>query len=175
MHASQMAANRYDPFSRLLHWVVAAVIIYAMCMGYILHALEGTKWFHFFSVLNMSLGTLATPIMLVRFTWRFFRPSVPYPATVAGRKKQLVVFLHEIFYLTIMLVLTSGFLMLHKDYHFFGLFHIARPVNVDVINDFFFKIHRVSCILLGLILLMHVGAVIKYTLSGQREILRRML
>ncbi len=61
MYASRRVANRYDPFSRLLHWVVAAVIIYAMCMGYILHALEGTRWFHFFSVLNMSLGTMATP------------------------------------------------------------------------------------------------------------------
>ena len=175
MYASRRVANRYDPFSRLLHWVVAAVIIYAMCMGYILHVLEGTRWFHFFSVLNMSLGTMATPIMLVRFIWRFFRPSVPYPDSVAGRKKQLVVFLHEIFYLTIMLVLVSGFLMLHKDYQFFGLLHVSRPVNVDVINDFFFKIHRVSCITLGVILFMHVAAVIRYTLQGQGEILRRML
>ena len=175
MQTSSVIPARYDRFSRLLHWVVAVVIIYAMCMGYILHALEGTRWFTFFSVLNMSLGTIATPIMLVRFVWRFFRPSVPYPATVAGRKKQMVVFIHELFYLTIMLVLVSGFLMLHKDYSLFGLLPITHPINTIEVNEFFFKVHRVSCILLGLILLGHVAAVIKYTFKGQREILQRML
>jgi cytochrome b561 len=175
MQTYSTVATRYDLFSRVLHWVVAGVIIYAMCMGYILHALEGTRWFNFFSVLNMSLGTIATPIMLVRFTWRFFRPSVPYPASITPRKKQLVVFIHEIFYLTILVVLVSGFLMLQKDYHLFGLLHISRPINVTEINEFFFQIHRYSCILLGVILLGHVAAVIKYMHGGQREIVKRML
>ncbi|MEA5166608.1 cytochrome b/b6 domain-containing protein [Enterobacter bugandensis] len=175
MQTSLVIAKRYDRFSRLLHWVVAAVIIYAMCMGYILHALEGTRWFTFFSVLNMSLGTIATPIMMVRFVWRFFRPSVPYPATVAGRKKQLVVFIHELFYLTIMVVLVSGFLMLQKDYNLFGLVPVSRPIAIAEVNAFFFQMHRYSCILLGVILLGHVAAVLKYTFSGQREILQRML
>jgi superoxide oxidase len=175
MQSSSASAVRYDLFTRILHWVVAGVIIYAMCMGYILHALEGTRWFTFFSVLNMSLGTIATPIMLVRFVWRFFRPSLAWPASISPRKKQLVVFIHEVFYLTIMVVLVSGFLMLQKDYSLFGLLPISRPITVVEINHFFFVVHRYSCILLGVILLAHVGAVLKYTFSRQPEILRRML
>jgi Cytochrome B561 len=167
--------GRYDIFTRVLHWVVATVIIYAMCMGYLLHALEGTRWFTFFSVLNMSLGTIATPIMLVRFIWRFFRPSVAWPSIISRRKKQMVVFIHEVFYLTIMVVLVSGFLMLQKDYSLFGLLPVSRPITVTVINEFFFQVHRYSCILLGVILLAHIAAVMKYTLTGQRQILQRML
>lgn len=166
---------RYDIFSRVLHWIVAGVIIYAMCMGYLLHVLEGTRWFDFFSELNMSLATVATPIMIVRFIWRFFRPSTPYPLTIPRRKKQLVVFLHEIFYLIIFSVLISGFLMLEKDYHLFGLLHISRPVTTSEINQFFFQVHRFSCIALGIMLLAHVGAVINYRRKGQHAILRRML
>ncbi|WP_261132670.1 cytochrome b [Serratia quinivorans] len=175
MQSHYANAVRYDRFTRILHWVVAVVIIYAMCMGYILHALEGTRWFAFFSVLNMSLGTIATPIMLVRFVWRFFRPSLAWPASISLRKKQMVVFIHEVFYLTIFVVLVSGFLMLQKDFHLFGLLPISRPIDVPVINHFFFVIHRYSCIMLGTILLMHVAAVLKYTFSGKPEILRRML
>jgi cytochrome b561 len=175
MQSSSTKSARYDRFTRILHWVVAAVIIYAMSMGYILHALEGTRWFTFFSVLNMSLGTIATPIMLVRFIWRFFRPSLAWPASISPRKKQIVVFIHEVFYLTILMVLVSGFLMLQKDYHLFGLLPITRPINVTEINQFFFIVHRYSCILLGTILVMHVSAVLKYTFSGKPEILRRML
>lgn len=166
---------RYDRFTRLLHWLVAAVIIYAMCMGYILHALEGTQWFTFFSELNMSLATIATPIMLVRFTWRFFRPSLARSAGISLRQKQMVAFVHEVFYLTILVVLVSGFLMLQKDYHLFGLLLVTRPIDVPVINQFFFTIHRYSCILLGTLLVIHVAAVLKHTFSGKPEILRRML
>ena len=166
---------RYDVFSRVLHWIVAMVIIYAMSMGYLLHALEGTSWFTFFSELNMSLATVATPIMVVRFIWRFFRPSTPYPVTMPRRKKQLVVFAHEIFYLIIFSVLISGFLMLQKDYHLFGLLHVPRPVINLEINQFFFQLHRLSCIALGIMLLAHIGAVINYWRKGQNVILRRML
>lgn len=175
MSSDSLNAVRYDRFTRLLHWVVAVVIIYAMCMGYILHALEGTKWFTFFSELNMSLATIATPVMLVRFAWRFFRPALDRPAGISLRKKQMVAFIHEVFYLTILVVLVSGFLMLQQDYHLFGLLLVTRPVDIPAINQFFFTIHRYSCIVLGVILVMHVAAVLKYTFSGNPEILRRML
>lgn len=167
--------TRYDIFTRVLHWLVAIVIIYAMAMGYILHAIEGTRWFNFFSVLNMSLGTIATPVMIVRFVWRFFRKSVPYPAWLGVRKKQIVVFVHELFYLAIFIVLISGFLMLQNDYNLFGLVHITHPVKTVEVNEFFFKLHRISCIVLGAILLIHVTAVIHHVKGGSRDILHRMI
>lgn len=167
--------QRYDLLSRFLHWLVAIVIIYAMAMGYILHALEGTRWFNFFSVLNMSLGTIATPIMVLRFIWRFLRPSVPLPAFIPRYKKQLIILFHELFYLTIFVVLISGFLMLQQDYHLLGLIPVAHPVSIQAVNDFFFQIHRYSCILLGIFLIIHVAAVLRDSSRKEKNILRRML
>jgi cytochrome b561 len=165
---------RYDGLSRLLHWVVAIIIIYAMCMGYLLHALEGTAYFQFFSVLNMTLGTLATPVMIIRFTWRFFRPSVPYPADVSVLKKKFMIFAHELFYLVIFITLISGFLMLQKGYNLFGLFPIPRPVDTLAVNEFFFMLHRYACITLGIFFLGHVFAVAKHYLAGKKSIISRM-
>ncbi|PEI02234.1 cytochrome B [Pantoea agglomerans] len=167
--------TKYDLFSRLLHWLTAGIIIYAMCMGYVLHLLAGTSWFHFFSELNMSLATVATPVMMVRFVWRFFKPAVPYPDYIPPRKRQLVAFLHEMLYLTIMVVLISGFLMLKNGYCLFGLIAVPQPVSSAEINAFFFTVHRTSCMLLGLIVVGHIGAVINYRRKGQREILQRMM
>lgn len=166
---------RYDAFSRLLHWVVAAVIIYAMCMGYVLHALEGTEYFQFFSVLNMSLGTVATPIMAVRFIWRFFRPSVPYPHGIEGVKKGIAVFAHEIFYLAILVTLISGFLMLKQGYNLFGLYPVPQPLPSAEINQFFFQVHRYACISVGVLLVLHILAIGKHQLIEKRKILSRML
>jgi len=174
MQSHPATAVCYDRFTRIFYWVVAAFIIYAMCIGYILHTLEGTQWFIFFSV-HMSLGTIAMPIILMRFAWRFFYPSAAWPDSISQRKKQMIVFIREVFYLTIMVVLVSGFMMLQKDYHLFGLMPVTRPLGAPVINPFFFIIHRYSCILLSAILVIHIAAVMKYTFSGKPEILRRRL
>lgn len=172
---SNVPRSRYDRFSRILHWVLAVGIIYASMVGYGLHFISDPQVFTFFSELNMSLATVMTLLMIVRFTWRFFRPSVPYGEHIQGNKKGLVILLHEIFYLIIFVVLISGFLMLQEGYRLFGVFSIPQPLHNLEVNLFFFTIHRYSCVVLGLMLLMHVAAVIKHQLFDKQNILSRML
>lgn len=167
--------TRYDLFSRILHWVLAIGIIYATIVGYGLHFISNPQVFRFFSELNMSLATVMTVLMVVRFIWRFFRPSVPYGNHISGHKKGLVILLHEIFYLIIFAVLISGFLMLEHGYSLFGLIQIPQPLNNLEVNRFFFTVHRYSCITLGLMLLMHISAVIKHQLIDKTPILSRMI
>lgn len=166
--------SRYDLLTRLLHWIVAAGIIYAMIVGYSLHFISNPVIFEFFSTLNMSLATVIALLMMIRFVWRFFRPSVPYTGSITGYKKSIVILFHEVFYLVIFLVLISGFLMLKKGYFFFGLFFIPQPVTIPEVNDFFFQVHRYSCISLGVMLLLHVFAVIKHQFIGKTPVLSRM-
>lgn len=167
--------TRYDRFSRILHWVLAVGIIYASLVGYGLHFISDPNIFTFFSELNMSLATLMTLLMIVRFIWRFFRPAVPYGEHIQGSKKGLVILLHEIFYLIIFVVLISGFLMLKHGYTLFFLLPVPQPLSNLEVNLFFFSIHRYSCIALGLMLLMHVAAVIKHQLFDKKNILSRMV
>ncbi|CAI2091934.1 Cytochrome b(N-terminal)/b6/petB [Serratia ficaria] len=172
---TKLKMARYDAFSRMLHWVIAVGIIYATIVGYSLHFISHPTVFEFFSVLNMSLATVVTVLMAVRFIWRFFRPSVPYGGNIVGYKKGIVVLLHEIFYLIIFVVLISGFLMLEKGYDFFGIIHIPQPLGNPEVNAFFFLVHRYSCIALGGMLVLHVLAVIKHQFFEKNSILSRML
>lgn len=166
---------RYDLFSRILHWILAIGIIYATIVGYGLHFISDPQVFRFFSDLNMSLATVMAVLMTVRFVWRFFRPSVPYGSQISGHKKGLVILLHEMFYLIIFAVLISGFLMLEHGYVMFGLIQIPQPLNNPEVNRFFFSVHRYSCIALGIMLLMHISAVIKHQLMDKNPILSRMV
>ncbi len=167
--------NRYDFFSRILHWGIAAVIIYVMIVGYSLHFMTDTRIFTFFSVTNMSLALVITPLMAVRFAWRFFRPSVPYGEMLKGHEKGLVHLLHEIFYLLIFMVLISGFLMLESGFSIFGNIDFPRPVANLEVNRFFFVVHRYSCIALSVMIVLHVTAVIKHHCLSRKAILQRML
>ncbi|WP_431223443.1 cytochrome b [Serratia sp. L9] len=172
---SHSHSSRYDPFSRILHWVLAIGIIYAAIVGYGLHFISNPQVFNFFSELNMSLATLMTALMIIRFIWRFFRPAVPYGEQIRGHKKGLVVLLHEVFYLIIFVVLISGFLMLEHGYSLFGLVDIPQPLNNLEVNRFFFTVHRYSCIALSAMLLMHISAVIKHQWVDKNPILSRMV
>ncbi len=167
-------AARYDFFSRLMHWTIAAAMIYVTIVGYSLHFIADAGLYSFLSVTNMSLALVLTPLMIARYIWRFFRPEVPYGKMLKGHEKGMVHLLHEIFYLLIFVVLISGFLMLQNGFAVFGIIDFPRPVeNLDV-NLFFFAVHRVSCIALTAMIVLHIAAVIKRSYARQ-GILKRML
>ncbi|PUA18741.1 cytochrome b [Glaciimonas sp. PCH181] len=167
--------ERYDTLTRRAHWIAAVIIIYTMIAGYSLHLMVGTVYFAFFSVLNMSLGTLVIPLMIVRYIWAFFRPSVPYPTDLSRPKKNMAHLAHEMFYLIIFVMLISGVLMLTHGFPLFWLIDIPQPIINPAVNAFFFKIHRVACIAVSVTLVLHIAAVVKHQLIDKRDILSRML
>ncbi|MGZ9713827.1 cytochrome b [Glaciimonas sp. GNP009] len=167
--------NRYDVFTRRVHWIAAGLIIYTMIAGYSLHFLIDTPYFSFFSVLNMSIGTVVIPLTVVRYLWKFFRPSVPYPADLSRPKKNIAHLAHEMFYLVIFVMLLSGVLMLTHSYRFFWLIDIPNPINDASINGFFFDVHRASCAGVAVMLILHLAAVAKHQLIDKRNIISRML
>ncbi|MFM5820651.1 hypothetical protein [Aeromonas sanarellii] len=55
---------------------MAAVILYATLAGYLMHLVIDShpRLFQFLSELNMSMATLITPLFLLRWGWRHWRP-----------------------------------------------------------------------------------------------------
>lgn len=175
--ATQSAAprQRYDGLSRFLHWTIALGIIYTMIVGYSLHFISNEGTYAFLSTMNMSVATLVGALMIVRYVWRFFRPAVPFDDHVTATQKSTIRMAHDLFYIIIFLVLISGFLMVHHGFQLFFLIDVPRIVTVDAVNDFFFMVHRASCIALALMLGLHLAAVVKHQLMDKYPILSRMV
>lgn len=173
--SEERVPTRYDVFTRGVHWIAAGIISYTMIAGYSLQFLVDTIYFDFFSVLNMSLGTLVIPLTVVRYLWKFFRPSVPYPADLSRPKRNMAHLAHEMFYLVIFIMLISGVLMLTHGFTFFWLIEIPHPLDNPEVNAFFFQVHRVACAGVALTLMLHVAAVVKHQVMDNRNILGRML
>lgn len=167
--------QRYDRLSRILHWAVALGIIYTMVMGYALHFISDAAVFGVLSTLNMSIATLVAGLMVVRYVWRFFRPSVSLGDHMPSRQKAAVHMAHDLFYLIIFVVLISGFLMVDHSVKLFFLVELPRLVTVDAVNAFFFTVHRASCIALALMLALHLLAVAKHQLVDKYPVLFRMI
>lgn len=170
-----MTKNYYDLLSRLLHWLMAAVILYATLAGYLMHLVIDSHpaLFGFLSVLNMSMATLITPLFLLRWGWRHWREPLPEePALPHHLAARLA---HALLYGLMFVVLMSGFLMLEQGYSLFWLYSVANPIDNPEINSFFFGVHRLGCLSLAALVLLHVAAALyHHRVKGDRTLYRML-
>lgn len=170
-----MIPTTYDILTKTLHWSMAFIIIYASISGYVMHLLDpSTSAFQFLSVLNMSLATVATPLLIIRYLWKFFRIS-PKSVSISPVQKSIAKLTHSLLYFLMFIVFSSGHLMLAESYSFFWLIDINNLISNPDINQFFFKIHKTSCMTLFLCVILHVLAVVKHQWIAKINILALMI
>lgn len=169
-----MTRTYYDLFSRFLHWAMAIVIIYATIAGYVMHLVidDYPAVFHVLSVINMSMATLITPLFFIRWGWKYMRNAPPAPQVAHHKIAKLV---HSLLYFMMFLVFVSGFLMLKESYSWFWLYQINNPVSSADINQFFFTLHRYSCVVLAGLVILHVSAALHHHWIKGNKILHRMI
>ncbi|AGU98940.1 cytochrome b [Vibrio campbellii] len=168
-------SERYDGFSKILHWVMAVLIIYATIAGYgMLLVQDDPELFHILSTLNMSGATIATVLFVFRWSWSFFRETPKLPSSISSFQQNVAKLIHSFAYLLMFIVFVSGYLMLKHDYEFFWLFTISQPISNNEVNDFFFIVHRISCVMLGCFIGLHVAAALKHHIILKNDVLKSM-
>jgi cytochrome b561 len=168
-----MNTERYDRLSRFLHWVSAAVIIWASLSGFYLATLEPAAalgaWLSWF---NVSLTTAFTPVFVMRII-HAIRTSKPASLNVPRWQQRLAHLVHALLYAMTSVVLASGVLMMNHDISVFGLVTLPKPIADPDWNLYFYTMHRQSCAALFLLVLLHVAAVVRHMRAG-RPVLARM-
>lgn len=165
---------RYDCLSRALHWITAAIIIYVMAVGLCLPLVHDPNLHALAADINVSLGTLLIPVFALRYVWRFFRDAPPPDPSIAPLQRKLAHMTHELFYLAILLMLATGVLMMDRSYRMMAGVEFDAVVTDPAVRSFFGEMHHASTTAVGLLLLLHVGAVLKHQWLDGRDILARM-
>lgn len=168
-----MDSNQYDFFARLLHIVMAIIIFYTLIIGYSLHFLS-PNLANILSTLNVSVATIAIPLFLARYLWTFFRITPELPQSIPKLQRGFAKLWHSLMYQIIFLVFISGVLMLTKPIDFFWVVHIENIISTPQVNQFFFLLHRISCALLTIMLIIHIAAVVKHTVISKNDVIRLM-
>ena len=175
-HDQNNPTQHYDLFSKWLHWIMAVIIVYATVAGYaMLFVMDKPQLFHVLSTLNMSLATIASVLLIVRWGWSFFRKTPGLPDTIPTTQKSIAKLAHGVLYLVMFVVFISGFLMLNHEYTFFWLFIIPNPISNPEVNAFFFTVHRFGCAILASLVLTHVLAALKHHFVNNNDVLRSMV
>lgn len=172
------AADRYSPIAMLLHWLVAALVLYLFWLGFNMVDLpKGPDRGAAFG-LHKSLGLLVVLLMVARLVWRRRNPPPPLPANVARWQVRLSTGVHHGFYAMLFLHPLFGYLSAEFAGYgtkFFGIKLYNWGWKDQAINELFTECHEATGVVLLLLVLIHLAGAISHAVKRGDRVVRRML
>lgn len=171
-----MECERYPGISRILHWLVAALVFVTWPLGLMIGFVKNEVKLDFYMV-HESLGFLLLWLMLLRIGAKLIAGSPAAEGSFVEHFAAATV--HGLLYLFLVVMPVSGFLATNAHgfpLDWFGVLPIWSPIgkSPDVAGAFS-TIHAwTGWILLGLFAL-HFGAVLMHHIIKRDHTLQRML
>ncbi|MEM9811285.1 MAG: cytochrome b [Pseudomonadota bacterium] len=177
--------------ARVLHWVMAVMIIGLVGMGTYISNFE-TDLVRQFELIqdHKSFGFTVFVLALLRVAWRFANRDTPgLPADMPSWQVRASHASHYLLYALIFIMPLSGWLMstasplndpnaypVQIKNMVFGLFEMPDPfpTGSKAISDAFHVIHSIAGKLLAFILVVHTAAALKHHFIDKDTILKRM-
>ncbi|MCS3409169.1 cytochrome b [Serratia sp. AKBS12] len=165
---------KYSRPQIILHWLSAAIIIWATLSGFYV-AIVGvadpvSDAIGFF---NVSITTVFIPLFILR-CYYFLSAPKPTDANANPWLNFIAHATHLLLYVTILVVLITGVLMMERAINVFHLFTLPQPLHDPWLTGLFNRIHIISCAVLAALIALHIAAVIKHEWQN-KQLLKRML
>ncbi|MGF1659309.1 MAG: cytochrome b [Rubrimonas sp.] len=173
--------------ARLLHWAVAAIILFQLGLGLWMANFVDDLYARFaLTQTHKSWGALVFGLAALRLAWRMANPVAPAPPEGPRWEKAAGVAAHWALYALMIALPVSGWLMASasplQDMYgvrnmVFGLFEMPDPfVPGDAgLEAAFRAIHTGGAAALTLLLLVHAGAALRHHFVLRDAVLRRMI
>ena len=178
--AASSTGERYNAFARLLHWLIAGMIVLQYVLARMAEGAErdGSKFRELVLLANhKSVGLSILALVLVRLAWRLFQAPPP-PVPMPDWQRRTSVISHWSFYALLLIIPVSGWLMSSASnisVSWFNLFQLPDFVAPDDrLETLFEGVHETLTKVLLLLALIHVGAALKHTFVDRDGILRRI-
>ena len=143
--ATPGAARRYTRVAIALHWLIAALILTNLPLGWLMVGAEGLRKFTLFQ-LHKSVGISVLALTIVRLGWRLANPPPAYPGTMNGWERTAAHLVHLSFYLLMLGMPLTGWIIVS-----------ASPLNIPTL-------------LFGTVPLPHLGFVHDLSLGTRQAI-----
>lgn len=162
----------YGPIQRDFHWLMAAVILTAVCVG--IYAADLPKedatrglWFG----IHKSLGMTAFFLAIMRIGWRLFHGTPRFTALAAWVA-------HSVLYILMVGVPIGGYVLSTASGHavsWFGLFTFPSVVPVDKpLAELAEDAHVTGALIFIAVIALHIAAAIWHHWFKRDEVMARM-
>lgn len=173
--------------ARLLHWLMAALILFQIGLGLWMVWLVGdvVRQFSLYQT-HKSWGFVIFSLALIRVVWRLTHPAPELPARMGRLEAALARGVHLALYLLMLLVPLTGWLTASASTlqdrfglrnMVFGLFELPDPFrpSTEALELAFRGLHAGAVSLLALLVLGHAGAALRHHFLRRDTVLRRMV
>lgn len=166
-----MNTPAYSTCQKLLHWVSAVIILWSLLSGFVVAMFtvpaSVKAWVGFF---NVSLTTLYIPVFVLR-VYCSFGHGLDF-SIKRSLQEYMALLVHKAMYLVLAVVLATGVLMMDRPINVFNLFAITPFESDPATIAWYTQVHVLSCVVLLLMLVAHIGAVVLHEKRGKRVMAR---
>jgi len=180
MNPTVKPVGRYNGVAMLLHWLIAALIVWGFALGWVMTDIPGitpTK-LRYFSW-HKWIGVTVLALVLVRVLWRATHTAPALPGSMHGWEKFAAHAGHFALYVLMVAIPVTGYLYSSAagiQVVYLGIWPMPVLIDPDTQLKGVLRIVHVALnyALLALVVL-HVLAVVKHQLIDRQNILSRML
>src|SRR5438105_4531437 len=171
-----MQQRQFTALSRLLHWIMAAMVLTMLCIGVAMVVSLGS--YHVLVSIHRPLGIAILILVIVRFVNRLVNQPPRLPATISPAERLAITASEFTLYGLMFLMPLIGWGMLSAARYPIVLFGSVQLPYILPHNVMLYAVLRQAHTILGylffLTFLAHFGAILFHTLIVRDGILKRM-
>lgn len=169
----------YGTVSKLVHWLIAFLVISMIFLGYFMFDIPDKKTMGQVVSLHKLTGLLILVLMIFRVIWALTHPKpLELPYVVPYYQRILERSVHFLFYSILIIMPLTGWLMSVTAGHPPTLFSFtfALPVAENkIVSNYWENIHNTLAIVLIILISLHVLAAFYHYFIKKDDVLQRML
>jgi len=171
-----MQQERFSGFSRLLHWLMAILILAMLFIGIGMIASFGD--YHWLVSLHKPLGIAILVLAAIRLINRLRHPAPPLPAAMPGWQRWAAHASHVLLYVLMFALPLVGWGMLsaaRDPIILYGALHLPPILPHDVaLYAVLRTTHTILALLLFLVFLAHLGAALMHAMIFRDGVFQSM-
>ena len=180
-------SDRYSRVAMLFHWLIAALILFNLYLGWRMNHTEGLGKFTTFQ-LHKSIGISILVLSVLRLLWRLTHRPPPYPATMRAWERAAAAATHWTFYALMIILPFTGWIVVSASplniptllfkripLPHLGFIHDQPIATRTAIDHNLGTTHVVLAYIFGALILLHIAAALKHQFVQRDGVLWRML
>jgi cytochrome b561 len=171
--------EEYSGFAKLLHWTIAACVLFIIPAGIIMHNLPDGDVKNLIYTLHRSFGALILALMLIRLAYRLVNGAPAPEPTLTAFQRIVSHAVHVALYGLLIAQPIIGWIATSAygaAISVFGLFTLPALVGKnEAIAKPLFQVHELVGFAIAGLLVMHIGAALYHYFIRRDGVLQRML
>ena len=174
--ALKNTTETYGLLAKLLHWLVALMIVGLVIAGLTFTSMERGPDRAQVTMMHKSMGLLLLLLMTLRLLWKFANPAPADPPGTPRWQNLAARLVHWGLYAAVFFQLTIGLLVAgQRPIPFFGLFEFGPLLaENEPQHELFEELHEAGWVIIAVLAGVHVLAALYHHFVKKDDVLRRM-